>query len=525
MKHFFPLFIVPTLVIPALLCVSCAKSQVAVPASPSSPAALIVSSPGQPATPQFALAAPVADTGPYKKPTVPGAIHLEAEDGVLTGNTVLTTRPGFSGTGYVSQFEKDGAKVAWTIPNVKPGIYRALLRYSAPFGAKSSDLAVNGKVISVALPGTGDKFADLPAGKVELTAGTNTIEIRRGWGYYDVDALDFVPAPAGVPPAKVSAALSDPQATPEARALMRLLAQTYGAKTLSGQVNADDTEYIRSVTGKTPAIMAGDFMDYSPSRLAYGADPKGETERVIQAAQAGQVVSMLWHWNAPTGLLNKMGIDAQGKPNNLMWYKGFYTDATTFDVQKALADPHSADYALLLRDMDAIAAQLQKFSDAKVPVLWRPLHEGEGGWFWWGAKGPDAYKKLWRLMHDRFTNVHHLHNLIWVYSSGVKPEWYPGDDVVDIVGIDEYPSDVSDPLSTVWDTLQSQYAGRKMLALTEFGGVPDIAKMQRYGVYWAYFASWGGDLGPHKVSPAELTRLYHEPVVVNESELKKEAGR
>lgn len=469
----------------------------------------------------FVLLAVSSAQAQAPKTSVPGAIHLEAEDGTLTGNTVLTTRPGFSGKGYAGDFVPDGAKIAWTIPSAKPGIYRALLRYSAPFGDKHTEIAVNGKATEVALPGTGDKFASLPAGKVELTAGTNTVEIRRGWGYYDLDAIDFVPAPASVPPAKVSAALSDPLATPAAKALMRTLAQTYGTKTLSGQVNADDTAYVQSTTGKTPAIMAGDFMDYSPSRLAYGADPKNESERVIQAAKAGQVVSMLWHWNAPSGLLNTMGTDAQGKPNNLMWYKGFYTDATTFDVQKALADPNSADYKLLLRDMDAIAAQLQKFSDANVPVLWRPLHEGEGGWFWWGAKGPDAYKKLWRLLHDRLTNVHHLHNLIWVYSSGVKPEWYPGDDVVDIVGIDEYPSDVSDPLSTVWDTLHGQYAGRKMLALTEFGGVPDIAKMQRYGVFWAYFASWGGDLGPHKVSPAELKRLYHEPVVVNQDDLAK----
>jgi mannan endo-1,4-beta-mannosidase len=515
MKYFIPLILVPT-----FLCVSCAKSQVAVPAPPS--AGLIVSGPDQPAAPQFAEAAQKPDMGPYQKPTVPGAIHLEAEEGTLTGNTVLTTRPGFSGKGYVGGFEKDGAKIAWTIPNVKPGIYRALLRYSAPFGNKSTDLAVNGKVISVALPGTGDKFADLSAGKVEMTAGTNTVEIRRGWGYYDVDALDFVPAQASGPPAKVSAALSDPLATPEARALMQTLVHFYGAKTLSGQVGAGDTAYIQSVTGKTPAIMAGDFIDYSPSRLAYGSDPKGETERVIKAAQSGQVVSMVWHWNAPSGLLNKMGTDAKGKPVNMMWYKGFYTNATTFDVQKALADPNSKDYALLLRDMDAIAVQLQKFSDAKVPVLWRPLHEGEGGWFWWGAKGPDAYKKLWRLMYQRFTVVHHLHNLIWVDCAGTDPAWYPGDDVVDVVGIDGYPSDVTDPLSTTWDTLQAQYAGRKLLALTEFGGVPDIAKMQRYGVYWAYFASWTGGDGPHKMSASDLTRLYQEPAVANKSDL---AGR
>ena len=122
-------------------------------------------------------------------------------------------------------------------------------------------------------------------------------------------------------------------------------------------------------------------------------------------------------------------------------------------------------------------------------------------------------------MHDRFTRVHHLHNLIWVCSSGVNPGWYPGDDVVDVVGIDEYPSDVGDPLSGVWDTLEAQHAGRKMLALTEFGGVPDVAKMRRYGVYWAYFASWGGDLGPHKMTPADLTRIYNDPHVVTQAML------
>ena len=507
MKRFFPLLLVP-----AFLCASCAKSQNAAPVPPA-PAA-----PDQPATPQFAVAAPKADTGPYKKPTVPGAIHLEAEDGTLTGNTILTTRPGFSGKGYAGDFVPDGAKVAWTIPNARAGIYDVKIRYSAPNGPKGYDLAVNGKTASGTLAGTGDAFADESGGKVELTAGANTVEMRRGWGYYDLDALDFVPAPAPAPPARVSAKLSDPQASPQARALMQMLAHRYGHQMLSGQVNADDTAYIQSVTGKTPAIMGGDMTDYSASRVAYGAKST-ESERLLQAAKAGQIVTFVWHWNAPSGLLNKMSTDAQGKPLNLMWYKGFYTNATTFDVQKALADPNSADYKLLIQDMDTIAGQLQKFSDAGVPVLWRPLHEGEGGWFWWGAKGPDSYKKLWRLLHDRLVTVHHLHNLIWVYCAGTDPAWYPGDDVVDIVGIDQYPTDSGDPLSSMWDTLETQYKGRKLLALTEFGGVPDAAKMQRYGVDWSYFVSWGGELGPHKVSPAELTRLYHEPVVVNAGDL------
>lgn len=453
----------------------------------------------------------------------PGAVHLEAEDAALTGNAVLTKTPGFSGTGYVGDFQATGAKIVWTVSDAHAGIYDAKIRYSAPSGKKGYDLVVNGAKSSGMFPATGDTFATQDAGKVELKDGENTVEIQRGWGYYDIDALDLTPAAAAVASSKPPVTLSDPQATPQAHALMAYLVSQYGQKTLAGQYDQADTDYIHSITGKTPAIRGGDFMDYSPSRLARGSDPKNETEKMIAAAKAGQIVTMSWHWNAPTDLLDKTYTDANGKTVNAQWYKGFYTNATTFDVQKALADPNSADYKLLLRDIDAISVQLQKFSDAGVPVLWRPLHEAEGGWFWWGAKGPGPFKALWHLMHDRLTNYHHLHNLIWVDCSGTDPSWYPGDNMVDVIGIDEYPSDVSDPLSSVWDTLTKQYGGKKLIALTEFGGVPDVAKMQRYGVQWSYFVSWTGGDGPHKMTPADLTRLYQEPNVVTQGTLSPAA--
>ncbi|MBV9850533.1 MAG: mannan endo-1,4-beta-mannosidase, partial [Armatimonadetes bacterium] len=114
--------------------------------------------------------------------------------------------------------------------------------------------------------------------------------------------------------------------------------------------------------------------------------------------------------------------------------------------------------------------------------------------------------------------VHHLHNLIWVDCSGMNPDWYPGDAYVDVVGIDQYPSDVGDPLSSTWETLLRQYDGRKLLALTEFGGVPDVEKMRRFGVRWAYFVSWSGDLGAKKMAKGTLTRIYQSGAVVNSKE-------
>jgi mannan endo-1,4-beta-mannosidase len=256
-------------------------------------------------------------------------------------------------------------------------------------------------------------------------------------------------------------------------------------------------------------------MDYSPSRLEFGVQIKETSEDIIKLARPGYVLTISWHWNAPSGLLDKMITGPDGKEVDARWYKGFNTNATTFDIAATLADENSLDYKLILRDIDAIAAQIKKFDDAKIPILWRPLHEAEGKWFWWGAKGPEPFVQLWRLMHDRLTNHHNLHNLIWVYTGGIDAAWYPGDEYVDIVGLDAYPPDVRDPLSEFWDSLRMQYGDRKILALSEIGGVPDIDRMRRHGVHWAYFTSWTGGVGPRKMTDEQLRQIYTSQNVTN----------
>ena len=310
-------------------------------------------------------------------------------------------------------------------------------------------------------------------------------------------------------PAPVRAALVDSQATAATRALMAALVADYGKRTWSGQYHdSNDMARIRDAGHLKPAILGGDFMDYSPSRVARGDAPTGYTEAMIAFGQAGYVITMSWHWNAPTNL-----VDSQEQP----WWRGFYSIATTFDVAAALADTNSTEYALILRDIDAIAEQLEKFSDAGVPILWRPLHEADGTWFWWGAKGPGPFKALWRLLYHRLTDEHHLHNLIWVYS-GDKPDWYPGNDMVDIVGTDAYPKDPGDPLLSQWRTLNSRFNGVKLVALTEFGGVPDVERMQASGVWWSYFASWTAST--KAVPGATIARIYGSPAVVTMDQLR-----
>ncbi len=438
----------------------------------------------------------------------PAAVHLEAEDGTLDGVTVATEAKSYSGRGYVTGFTHDGAQVTLTFDAVA-GLYTVRLRYRAANGEKQCDIRINGSRISNRLAGTAaDVFATADFGKVDLKDGKNTLIVEKGWGWYDIDAVDLVPTQPFPVPRHPPKQLSDRQATPATRVLFNHLVDLYGVQTLSGQINTEDIDYTHSVTGKYPAIFGWDLMDFSGTRLSHGTTPEPYFDRFLQTVrERKRLLTLMWHWNAPANLLDT--------PEH-RWWSGFYTNASTFDIEYTLNHPDSEQYRLLLADMDRIAAQLHKAAAANMPVLWRPLHEAEGRWFWWGAKGPEPFKRLWRLMYDRFTRHQGLHNLIWVYSSGTDPAWYPGDDCVDIVGIDAYPADYTDPLTGTYETLQKRFEGRKLLALTEFGKVPDITRMRRFGVYWSYFVPWTGNLGPQGLPKAELIRLYSAPSILNQ---------
>ncbi len=303
------------------------------------------------------------------------AIHLEAEDAQLAGTQRETTRADFSGKGYISGFDADGDKITWNITNGRAGLYDVRVRYNASAGEKGFDLVVNGRKTSSMFEKTDDAWSTSAPLKVELKEGANTLSIEKSWGYYDIDAVDLAPAVIDMTLKKVPATLADPQASPSARALMRYLTSSYGAQTLSGQTETRDAEYIRGVSGKRPALAASDFIEYSPTRVEHGSKPGLGTEKMIQLARDGHIITMHWHWNAPSGLLDKEYTDAQGKVVKALWWSGFYTYATTFDLQKVLADTNSPDYKLLLRDIDVIAVQLKKLDASGVPVLWRPLHE------------------------------------------------------------------------------------------------------------------------------------------------------
>ncbi len=174
--------------------------------------------------------------------------------------------------------------------------------------------------------------------------------------------------------------------------------------------------------------------------------------------------------------------------------------------------------------MDVIAWFLKQLKYAEVPVLWRPYHEMNGSWFWWGGKpGKDGYVKLYRMMYDRFVNFHKLNNLIWVWNANELKEgvtsykdYYPGDAYVDILATDVYTTGFND---RNYQKLQKLASG-KPIAIGECGEIPSPEILENQ-TNWAWFMKWD-EPGRKEIDTykSEKVLTYDELPWVNVEELK-----
>ncbi|WP_331147884.1 glycosyl hydrolase [Hymenobacter sp.] len=445
--------------------------------------------------------------------------RAEAEAGNLNGVTIATTPTGFSGTGYVTGFTNSSAlTVSITFNNPTAGLYKLTIGYTSPFGLKGYNVTVNDEGGSGFFDGTmaPNNFNFTEGGSYLLRQGLNTVVIGGNYGYYGIDYIQIAPTTV-TPPVRPPKVLSDPLATASTKSLFSYITDLYGTKVLSGQQDDQmgrpnsEISYVLAQTGKEPAIASMDVFDYSLSPVAQYGQPNGTTERYIAWCTRGNgrgIASLIWHWRAPTDLVN---------PNDPSG--AFYTVNTTFDIAAVLADKNGSRYQLLLQDIDLIAVQLKKFQAAGIPVLWRPLHESPGTFFWWGAKGPDAFKELWQILYTRLTTVHQLHNLIWVYSTTDNPlaSWYPGDAYVDITGQDAYLTPAAN-FSANWTNMQSLFSPRKLVALTESGTLADPDRIRGYGTWWSWFCGWQGSYIRNQPLPF-LQRIYNDADVITRDEL------
>jgi mannan endo-1,4-beta-mannosidase len=305
----------------------------------------------------------------------------------------------------------------------------------------------------------------------------------------------------------------NPHATPEARALLAYLDSISGKATIAGQhnypnVGARWTDMAYDLTAKYPGLFGGDF------GFSGGEDKDSVLSRPAMIAEAerqysnGAVITLTWHEVRPTD-------DEPVTFHNSV--QGHLTDAEW----KELLTSGSPLNLRWQAQVDVIAGYLKQLRDANVPVLFRPYHEINGNWFWWGGRpGQDGSAALYRQIYDRFVNVHHLDNLLWVWNvnapsrnAGAIEAYYPGARYADLVTMDIYGEFKDKYYANIL-----ALAGNKPIALGEVGGLPSPEVLQKQP-RWSYFMCWSEFIQEH--NPLDLVNaVYHAPMVLTREDAR-----
>lgn len=433
----------------------------------------------------------------------------EAENGKLSNDMSVISNGNASGGKSVGKFENDRSYCQIKINVPSDGIYDIVIRSMGIGGSKENDIYTDGKKAGT-FTSENNIFSDYTVSAVSLTKGDHNIRIITSWGWIELDKITVkTGAKISNSTYNVTSSLVNRNATANTKKLYSFLKDSYGKYVITGQqcdggINGNEFKAIKNLTGDYPALLGLDLMDYTPSRTAFGASSSA-VEKAIEFANKGGIVTFCWHWNAPTEYLNSTANSSDG------WWGGFYTQSSKFDIAKVMNGQDAKGKKLLDRDIKEIAKQLKRLERAGVPVIWRPLHEASGGWFWWGAKGSDAYKKLWKYLYNKLTNTYGCNNLIWVYN-GQSADWYPGDEYVDIVGEDIYPGNhVYDPQVSRFKQAINYGSKTKITALTENGCIFDIDSAVSINALWCWFMTWGNEF---TVNGSNYSEKYTEKSVI-----------
>jgi mannan endo-1,4-beta-mannosidase len=345
--------------------------------------------------------------------------------------------------------------------------------------------------------------------------------------------------------------LVDAKATPETRNLFSNLQKLAKDHTLFGHQHA--TEYgrgwageenrsdVKSVTGSHPAVIGVDLSGFSGrSRPEIEKSKKDVAKTVIDTYNRGGVTTVSWHFNNPV---------SRG---------GFYwVDTLSLPAVKYIIPGGQAHevYKIILRDVADWAHKIKGADGKPVPVIFRPFHEFDGGWFWWGAPHctKDQFISLWQFTVSYLRDSLDVHNFIYAFSPDNKfnsedefLERYPGDDFVDMLGVDNYGDmgrdggysleNASRKLKIVSDIAIKK---GKLAAFTETGleSIPNrtwwtgtlLKVMRKYDLQLCYVLVWRNDTQspthyyapvPGHTSEQDFLKFYKDPYTLFENDLK-----
>ncbi|MEV6714727.1 glycosyl hydrolase [Lentzea sp. NPDC051208] len=281
-----------------------------------------------------------------------------------------------------------------------------------------------------------------------------------------------------------------------------------GRYVVSGQHNKEPasnpgqyTQQVKDITGQYPGLWGGDLM-FRPEDVA-------NRQRVIDQAKTewanGSLVALTWHVCTPTG------------GSTCEFEGGVKTQISQAQFTQVVTNGTALNNAWKRR-LDEVVPYLQQLKDAGVPVLFRPLHEMNEAWNWWGNRpGPEGGAKLYRITRDHLVSKG-LDNLIWVWNVQDNPtanwaSYYPGAQYVDVVSLDVWYKGL--PSSGDYQQIQNIASG-KPIALAETGKVPNAAFLNNQ-TRWTYFMVWSEQLRGNN-TPAEVQAGYFHPRTLNQGE-------
>lgn len=305
-----------------------------------------------------------------------------------------------------------------------------------------------------------------------------------------------------------------PNASPEAIELLDYLYKISGYGTLTGQHDQPlfGSAYYQLVyerTGKYPAVKGMDF-GFSERNTLDGINFR---QRIVDEAIAyhndGAIITLMWHAVPPT----------HEEP---AVFREHIQGELTDEEWEELITPDSELNHRWQTQVDVIAFFLKQIRDAGVPVLWRPYHEMNGDWFWWGKKtGENGFKKLYRMLFDRLVNYHKINNLIWVFDGNeIKGDYidpydyyYPGHEYVDVLATDIYSGKYP---QKDYNELRKLAEG-KPIALGEVGKMPSPELLLQQPD-WVWFMTWV-DFVFEANSRQEIEAVYHAENTITRDEI------
>jgi mannan endo-1,4-beta-mannosidase len=345
--------------------------------------------------------------------------------------------------------------------------------------------------------------------------------------------------------------LIDAKATEETKALFANLATLSEKHTLFGHQHA--TEYghgwsgkenhsdVKAVVGSHPAVIGVDLSGFSGrDRAEVEWNKEALRKNVVDTYNRGGVTTVSWHFNNP---VSKGGF--------------YWVDSLSLPAVKYIIPGGEAHekYKAILKDIGGWANNLRGADGKAVPVIFRPYHEFDGDWFWWGKAHctTDEFVSLWRFTVSYLRDSLEVHNFIYAFSPDNKfsseaefLERYPGDEWVDMVGMDNYGDMGRDryalDVAAAKLKIISDYARKsgKLAAFTETGleSIPDanwwtetlLKTMRLHKMNLCYVLVWRNDTKSpthyyapfpgHTPSIPNFKRFYEDPYTLFESDLK-----